>query len=125
MKTGSTHPLKDIWVASRLRSSGSVRKLTLIDLMEYNVNHIIPSCCHLPVSCKSLVDRCGSLEICKPQILFYFIIITIRIHTAKNPLPIPKHQKCLFSAISSSMFLLPMKSVTLFFHDCCGLPLLL
>ena len=35
-------------------------------------------------------------------------------------------QRCLFFAISSSMFLLLMKSVTWFFHDCCSLsPLLL
>ena len=25
------------------------------------------SCCHLPVSCRSLVNRCGSLGSCKPQ----------------------------------------------------------
>ena len=31
-------------------------------------NHIIPSYCHLPVSCRILVDQCDSLGICKPQI---------------------------------------------------------
>ena len=29
---------------------------TLIDLLESNANHIIPSYCHLPVGCRSLVD---------------------------------------------------------------------
>ena len=29
--------------------------------MERNANHINPSYCHLPVSCRSLVDRRGSL----------------------------------------------------------------
>ena len=33
--------------------------------------------CHLPVSCRSLVDRRGSLGNCKPQI--YFIIINMRV----------------------------------------------
>ena len=33
----------------------------------------------------------------------------------------PKHQRCLSSAISSSMFLLFMKFVTWFLHGCCGL----
>ena len=42
--------------------------ITLLDLAERNANHIIPSCCHLPVSYRSLVDRCGSLGSCKPQI---------------------------------------------------------
>ena len=49
-----------------------LRKSTLIDLTGRNANHIIPSCCHLPVSCRSLVDRCGSPGSCKPQI-FYLI----------------------------------------------------
>ena len=35
---------------------------------------------------------------------------------------IPKRQRCLSSAISSSMFLLFMKSVSWFLHDCCGSP---
>ena len=48
-----------------------------------------------------------------------------RIYTAKSRLSIPKRQTCLSSAISSSMFRLLMKSVTWFFHDYCGLPLLL
>ena len=42
--------------------------LPLVDLTERNANHIIPSYCHLPVSCRSLVDRCGCLGSCKPQI---------------------------------------------------------
>ena len=37
-----------------------LRKSTLIELTERNANHIIPSCCHLPVCCRSPVDRCGS-----------------------------------------------------------------
>ena len=36
--------------------------------MEHNANHIILSCCHLPVSCRNLVDWCGSLGSCLPQI---------------------------------------------------------
>ena len=60
--TGSTQPREDNWVATRLRKS------TLLDLTERNANHIIPSCCHLSVSCWSIVDRCGSLGSCKPQI---------------------------------------------------------
>ena len=48
-----------------------LRKSTL-DLMEHYANHIIPSYSHLPVSCWSLVDRCGSLGSCKPQI-YYFV----------------------------------------------------
>ena len=35
-----------------------IRNATLLDLTERNVNHIIPSYCHLPS--RSLVDRCGS-----------------------------------------------------------------
>ena len=38
------------------------------DLTERNANHIIPSYCCLPVSSRSLVNRCGSLGSCKPQI---------------------------------------------------------
>ena len=30
------------------------------------------SCGHLPVSCRSLVNRCGSLGSCKPQIYLFF-----------------------------------------------------
>ena len=41
---------------------------TLIVLTERNANHIIASNCYLPVSYRSLVNRCGSLGICKPQI---------------------------------------------------------
>ena len=48
--------------------SSSSLKSTLIDLMERNANHIIPSYCYLPASCRSLTDRCGSLGSCKPQI---------------------------------------------------------
>ena len=47
-----------------------LRKSKLIDLTERNGNHIIPLYCHRPVSCRSLVDRCGSLGSCKPQIYF-------------------------------------------------------
>ena len=35
--------------------------------MERNANQIISLYCHLPVSCRSLVDRCGSPGSCKPQ----------------------------------------------------------
>ena len=48
-----------------------------------------------------------------------------RINTAKSRPSTPKRQRCLFSAISSSMPLLFMKSVTWFLQDSCGLPLLL
>ena len=40
--------------------------------MERNANHIIPSY-YLPVSCRSLVHRYGSLGDCKPQIYFFNI----------------------------------------------------
>jgi hypothetical protein len=36
--------------------------------MERNANHIIPLRCHLPVNCRSIVERCGSPGSCKPQI---------------------------------------------------------
>ena len=42
-----------------------------------NANHIIPSYCYLPVRCSSLVDWCGSLWRCKPQIFIIIIIIII------------------------------------------------
>ena len=35
--------------------------------MEHNANHIIPLYCHLPVSCRSLLDRCGFLGSCKSE----------------------------------------------------------
>ena len=57
---------------------------TLLDLTEPNANHIIPSCCHLPVSCRSLVDRCGPLGSCKPQIYFSFQIIREKSRTQKH-----------------------------------------
>ena len=44
---------------------------TICYLTERNANHIIPSYCHLPVSCRSLVDRCSSLGSSKPQIYFF------------------------------------------------------
>ena len=37
-------------------------------MTEFNVNHIIPSLCHLQVSCKSLIGRCCSLGCCKSEI---------------------------------------------------------
>ena len=52
-----------------------LRKSTLIDLTERNINKIIPLYCHLPVSWRSLVDWCVSLGSFKPQILFYFVLI--------------------------------------------------
>ena len=45
-------------------------RILIGDLTERNANHIIPSCCHLPVSCRSLVDRFGSPGSCRPQIVF-------------------------------------------------------
>ena len=66
---GSTQPREDNWIATWLKSSGSgVRMSTLLDLTERNANHIIPSYCSLQLSCRSLVDRRGSLRSCKPQI---------------------------------------------------------
>ena len=47
------------------------------------------------------------------------------IYTAKSRPSTPKRQRCLSSPMSSSMFLFLMRSITWFFHDCCGLPLLL
>ena len=47
------------------------RKSTLIDFTELNANHIIPSYRYLPVICRNLVDRYGSLGGCKPQIKIY------------------------------------------------------
>ena len=49
-----------------------IRKSTLLELTERNANHIFPSFCHLPVSCRSLVDQCDSCGRCKAQM--YFII---------------------------------------------------
>ena len=46
---------------------------------------------------------------------WYLFIIFIIIYAAKSHPSIPKHQRCL----SYSMFMLLMKSVTWFFHDCC------
>ena len=43
-------------------------------MAERNVNLIIPSYCHLPVNCRNLVDRCGSLGSCEPQIKFLNLI---------------------------------------------------
>ena len=40
-------------------------------LLMDNANHIIPSYCHLPVCCRSLVHRYGSLRSCKPHIYFF------------------------------------------------------
>ena len=59
--TGSTKPREDNRVATWLRSRIWLIKSKLIDLTECNVNHIIPSCSRLPVSCRSLVDRCDFL----------------------------------------------------------------
>ena len=42
-------------------------------MTERNANHIIASYCHLSVSCRSLVDRCGSHGSCKPQIYIFFM----------------------------------------------------
>ena len=45
--------------------------------MERNDNHIIPSYCYLPVGCRSLGDRYGSLGSYKPQNLFFIYLLTI------------------------------------------------
>ena len=50
----------------------SLGKSTLIGLAKRNANHITPSYCYLPLSCRSIIDRCGLLGICKPQIAFQF-----------------------------------------------------
>ena len=42
-----------------------ITKVDILDLSERNANRIIPLCCYLPVSCRSLVDRCDSLGSCK------------------------------------------------------------
>ena len=63
-----------------------------------------------------------SLHLTRPIIIFNF---NFRIHKAKSRPSTPKRQRCVSSAISSSMFLLLLKSVTWFSHYCCGLPLLL
>ena len=47
-----------------------LRKSTIMDLTERNAKHMIPSYCHLPVSWRSLVDRCGSFVSCKPPCLY-------------------------------------------------------
>ena len=59
-----------------------LKKSTLIDFMERNDNHIIPFYCHVPVSFRSLVDRCG----CKPRIyyFFYFSEVVLRKVNRKN-----------------------------------------
>ena len=42
-----------------------------LDLTEHNAKYIIPSYCHLPVSCRSPFDRCGSFGSYKPQIYLF------------------------------------------------------
>ena len=66
-ESGSTEPREDNWVLTWLRNSRSDLKSYLLDLMEGNANHV-SLYCHLPVSCRSLVNRCGRLGSCKPQI---------------------------------------------------------
>ena len=46
--------------------------------------HIIPSYCHLSVSCRSLVDWCGSFGSCKPQIYIFFNVIAEARLISKN-----------------------------------------
>ena len=67
---------------------------------------------HCTASCRSLVDRCVSLESCKSQIYIFlkYMYLIIRIYTAKSCPSTPKRQRDLSSAISSSMFWLLMKS---------------
>ena len=65
---GSTLPREDNWVATYWEVTIWLRKSTLLNLTERNANHIIPSYCHLPVSCISLVNRCGSIGSYKSQI---------------------------------------------------------
>ena len=45
-----------------------IKKADIIRLDGLNANHIIPSYCHLPFSCKSLVDQCGSFGSYKHRI---------------------------------------------------------
>ena len=60
-----------------------------MDLTECNANYIIPSYCYLPVSCRSLVDRCGSPGSCKPQIYFFLNFKP----TGKRPLGRPRRRR--------------------------------
>ena len=45
-----------------------IKTVDMDRLTEPNANHIILSCCHLQVNWRRLVDWCGSLGSCKPQI---------------------------------------------------------
>ena len=48
--------------------------LTLIELTDSNANHIISPYYHLLISCRSLVDRCGSLGNSRPHVYFHLIL---------------------------------------------------
>ena len=61
LERGTTSLVRAIWQLLDWEVADLINKSTLIDLMERNANYIIPSYCYLPVSCRSLVDRCGSL----------------------------------------------------------------
>ena len=66
------HNLSVLSFAHKSSISG-LRKSASLDLTERNA--VIPSYCHLPVSCRCLVDRCGSLWSCKPQIIQFTLIV--------------------------------------------------
>jgi hypothetical protein len=60
------------WDVNR-HESGRCHSLPFFLTFFIIMHHIIPSYCHLPVSCRSLVDRCGSLGSCKPQIILCIV----------------------------------------------------
>ena len=53
-----------------------------IHLMLRNANHIIPLCCHLPVSFRSLVDWCGFPVSYKLQIFILQIVVVVFVSIA-------------------------------------------
>ena len=46
-------------------------KSTLLYLTVHNANHIIPSCCHLPVSCRCLLIGVAPLEAVSYRFIFF------------------------------------------------------
>ena len=61
--TGSTHPREDNWLDILIEKQEIwLRKPTLIDLTEWNINQITPSYCNLPVSYRNVVHQCGFLR---------------------------------------------------------------
>ena len=72
----------------------------------------LPSYCHLPVSCRSLVDRCGSFGSCKPQSYFFFLFYRISMFLH---LSIPK---VFIFLLYSSLYINPMLLIR-FSHFSC------